>query len=298
MASAEKIDEIIRIIVANYDPDEIRIFGSHAKGTAADKSDVDLLILKETDEPFPSRVRRLEHVLHGTLLRFDVNVYTRAELRRALEHPYSLMSRIVTRQARTVYDRRFPDYEAMSRSWEQEASEGRHRRLLEDPSEWKLFQWLYEKERARWSARPCEAIAERVRSVRLSKVADLGCGDARLAELLPALDVASIDHVPAREGVIRADIARTPLAARSVDAAVLSLALIGTNWRDYLREANRILRLGGFLFVAEPQRRAGESSYRLTDAIRDRGFGIHGDVEVRDRIVYATAVKQREEESA
>jgi hypothetical protein len=41
--------------------------------------------------------------------------------------------------------------------------------------------------------------------------------------------------------------------------------------------SNTIVRLGGFLFVAEPQRRSGESSHRL---------------------VYATAVKQREEEKS
>src|ERR1043166_7120295 len=165
MASAQQLDEIVRIIVANYDPDEIRIFGSHAKGTEAPKSDVDLLVLKETGEPYARRVRHLEQLLHGMLLRFDVNVYTREELRRAMDHPYSLINRIVTRQARTVYDKRFPDYDAISRAWEREASQGPPRPLSADPSEWRLFQFLYGKESAQWSVRPSDRIAARLRGI-------------------------------------------------------------------------------------------------------------------------------------
>ncbi len=297
MASAEQLDEVVRMIVSSYDPDEIRLFGSHAKGTQAGKSDVDLLILKETDEPFPRRVRRLEHLLHGMLLRFDINVYTREELRRAMEHPYSLMNRIVTRQARTVYSKRFPDYDTIVRAWERESGTERHRRLTADPSEWKLFQMLYEKAHTQWGIRPCDLIAERIRATRVSRVADLGCGDARLADLLAPLPVIAVDHVSAREGILAADItAPTPIEPASVDAVVLSLALIGTNWRDSLHEANRILRLGSFLFIAEPTRRAGEAAFRLLDAVTTRGFGIHEDTVVRDGIVYVTAVKLGEGE--
>jgi ribosomal RNA-processing protein 8 len=155
---------------------------------------------------------------------------------------------------------------------------------------------LYGKESAQWSVRPSDRIAARLRGIRLRTVADLGCGDGRLRDAVAPLSVVSVDHCAAKDGIIAADIAQTGLDPRSVDAVVFSLALIGKNWRDYLVEANRILRLGGFLFIAEPQRRAGQDASRLIDAVRDRGFGIQGEVIHEERIVYVTAVKQREEE--
>nr|KAG5697772.1 hypothetical protein BaRGS_026729 [Batillaria attramentaria] len=42
-----------------------------------------------------------------------------------------------------------------------------------------------------------------------------------------------------------------PLASGSVDAAVFCLSLMGTNLSDYLCEANRVLKNGGLMKVAE-----------------------------------------------
>jgi predicted nucleotidyltransferase len=292
MASAEKIDEVIRLIVANYDPDEIMLFGSHARGTPGDRSDVDMLILKETDEPFPRRVRTLQHLLQGMLLRFDINVYTRRELERAMEHPYSLIHRIVTRQARTVYSKRFPDYDTIVRAWEREDSAERHARLQKDPTEWKLFQMLYEKERAAWKERPADVLAKRILESKVKALADLGCGgDIRLAELLKQVRVTSVDHVAAREGTVAADLAALPFPPDSFEAAALSLSLIGRNWRQYLVEGARILRKNGLLFLAEPRRRAGDAASRLLDAVEDAGLVGDGKTLEEDGFVYVTAKK-------
>ena len=40
------------------------------------------------------------------------------------------------------------------------------------------------------------------------------------------------------------DMSRTPLDASSVDIAVFCLSLMGTNLRDYVKEANRVLKSG------------------------------------------------------
>ncbi|HEX6100519.1 MAG TPA: methyltransferase domain-containing protein [Thermoanaerobaculia bacterium] len=292
MASAEKIDEVIRLIVANYDPDEIMLFGSHARGNPSDRSDVDMLILKETDEPFPRRVRTLQHLLQGMLLRFDINVYTRRELERAMEHPYSLIHRVVTRQARTVYSKRFPDYDTIVRAWEREDSAERHARLQKDPSEWKLFQMLYERDRAAWKERPADVLARRIAESKVKALADLGSGgDLRLAELLKQVRVTSVDHVAAREGIVAADLAALPFPPGSFEAAAFSLSLIGRNWRQYLAEAARILRKNGLLFLAEPRRRAGDAASRLLDAVEDAGLVGDGKTLEQEGFVYVTAKK-------
>ncbi|OLN95625.1 25S rRNA (adenine(645)-N(1))-methyltransferase [Colletotrichum chlorophyti] len=94
-------------------------------------------------------------------------------------------------------------------------------------------------------------------------IADLGCGDARLASTLQQearklhLEILSYDlHSPAKH-VTKADIANLPLADGSVDVAIFCLALMGTNWLDFIEEAYRILHWKGELWVAEIKSRFG-----------------------------------------
>ena len=98
-------------------------------------------------------------------------------------------------------------------------------------------------------------------------IADLGCGDAKLAAALgPSLRrlrlaVLSYDLQSDSPRVTRADIADLPRPDASVDVAVFCLALMGTNWPDFVEEAYRVLRWRGELWVAEIKSRfAGSSS--------------------------------------
>lgn len=94
-------------------------------------------------------------------------------------------------------------------------------------------------------------------------IADLGCGDARLAAELAAdkrklrLEVLSFDLHSPHPLVTRADIANLPLANGTVDVALFCLALMGTNWVDFVEEAYRVLRWKGELWVAEIKSRFG-----------------------------------------
>ncbi|KAI9704725.1 MAG: 25S rRNA (adenine645-N1)-methyltransferase [Candelina mexicana] len=96
-------------------------------------------------------------------------------------------------------------------------------------------------------------------------VADLGCGDARLAISLNTsgvtqkvkLKILSFDLYSESKEVTKADIASLPLENGSVDVAIFCLALMGTNWIDFIEEAWRVLRLKGELWVAEIKSRFG-----------------------------------------
>ncbi|KAL5113370.1 25S rRNA (adenine645-N1)-methyltransferase [Pleosporales sp. CAS-2024a] len=98
-------------------------------------------------------------------------------------------------------------------------------------------------------------------------IADLGCGTASLAYRLQPyvkdlhLTVHSFDLAkptgPSAKLVTVADIANLPLPSGSVDVAVFCLALMGTNWLDFIDEAYRILRWRGELWVAEIKSRFG-----------------------------------------
>lgn len=97
----------------------------------------------------------------------------------------------------------------------------------------------------------------RNRTTNLCTIADLGCGDARLAAELQAdkaklrVDVLSFDLHSPSPLVTRADVANLPLANGTVDVAIFCLALMGTNWVDFVEEAYRVLRWKGELWVAE-----------------------------------------------
>lgn len=85
-------------------------------------------------------------------------------------------------------------------------------------------------------------------------VADIGCGDAEIAERAEQT-VLSFDLVAAKPSVVACDAAALPLAAGAVDVAVFCLALMGSNYVDFLREARRVLKPRGLLRVAEVKSR-------------------------------------------
>ncbi|KAL6860129.1 25S rRNA (adenine645-N1)-methyltransferase [Amphichorda felina] len=94
-------------------------------------------------------------------------------------------------------------------------------------------------------------------------IADLGCGDARLAESLQKdkdklrLQINSYDLQSPSPLVTKADIANLPLADGSVNVSIFCLALMGTNWIDFVEEAYRILHWKGELWIAEIKSRFG-----------------------------------------
>lgn len=98
----------------------------------------------------------------------------------------------------------------------------------------------------------------------LCTIADLGCGDARLASTLTPvakklnLKFLSFDLHSPNALVTKADIANLPLADGSVDVAIFCLSLMGTNWIDFVEEAWRVLRDKGECWVAEVKSRFGK----------------------------------------
>lgn len=101
------------------------------------------------------------------------------------------------------------------------------------------------------------------RTGKVCTIADLGCGDARLAEELQKdgkkmnVAVKSYDLQSPSKLVTKADIANLPLADGSVNVTIFCLALMGTNWIDFIEEAYRILHWKGELWVAEIKSRFG-----------------------------------------
>ncbi|KAI4181055.1 MAG: hypothetical protein L6R41_006842 [Letrouitia leprolyta] len=99
----------------------------------------------------------------------------------------------------------------------------------------------------------------------ISTILDLGCGDASLhAALLPhipslKLSIHSYDlslgDGPNANLITVSDIAHLPLTDGSADIAVFCLALMGTNWVDFVAEAARVVRIGGECWVVDVRSR-------------------------------------------
>lgn len=74
------------------------------------------------------------------------------------------------------------------------------------------------------------------------------------------LEIFSYDLQSEAVHVTKTDIANLPLGDGVVDVAIFCLALMGTNWLDFIEEAYRILRWKGELWVAEIKSRFGNVS--------------------------------------
>jgi len=68
--------------------------------------------------------------------------------------------------------------------------------------------------------------------------------------------------------VTACEMSNTPLDSGEVDVVVFCLSLMGTNVRDFLFEAGRILKMGGTLKIAELESRF-QSTYSLDNFISD-----------------------------
>mmetsp|Transcript_5367 Transcript_5367/g.15879 ORF Transcript_5367/g.15879 Transcript_5367/m.15879 type:complete len:249 (-) Transcript_5367:14-760(-) len=129
-------------------------------------------------------------------------------------------------------------------------------RFREDPELAEAYHRGFREQASGWPENPLDAIIAAVKALPGRRVvADMGCGDARLAREAANHDVRSFDLVETAPGVVACDIARTPLASATVDVAVFCLALMGPSLWDFIREARRVLKDGGLLKVAEVKSR-------------------------------------------
>ncbi len=90
--------EVTGRLVAEFAPEQIWLFGSHAWGTPRADSDLDLLVIvPHSDERATRRMQRAHRCLSGMALSKDVFVHTRSEFERDKALPSSLQHQVITR---------------------------------------------------------------------------------------------------------------------------------------------------------------------------------------------------------
>uniref|UniRef100_A0A1I7XYF6 Ribosomal RNA-processing protein 8 n=1 Tax=Steinernema glaseri TaxID=37863 RepID=A0A1I7XYF6_9BILA len=122
----------------------------------------------------------------------------------------------------------------------------------EDPEAFDQYHSGYRDQAKRWPLNPVNVIIQQLRTKADLVIADMGCGDAKIAEVLGAHNtVHSFDLVAKKPGVVACEMSHVPLEKDTCDVVVFCLSLMGTNVNEYLREAHRILKMGGDLRIAE-----------------------------------------------
>ncbi len=87
-----------------FDPDKIILFGSYAAGNANNDSDLDLLIIKDTDLPKHKRSFDIQKSLIGSMIPMDILVYTMAEFELEKTQKNSFLSSLI-KTSKVLYER-------------------------------------------------------------------------------------------------------------------------------------------------------------------------------------------------
>lgn len=81
MTLKKQIEEIVRRIVDNYKPEKIILFGSYAYGHPTRQSDLDLLVVKDSNLPRYKRAQEIRKHLWGlSEIPKGIIVYTQKEI--------------------------------------------------------------------------------------------------------------------------------------------------------------------------------------------------------------------------
>ena len=81
LKAQETIAEIIRRLVEQFQPQAIILFGSHARGEAQEQSDIDLLIVKDSDENRHHMGVQVQKILFDIDRDLDLLVYQTREIK-------------------------------------------------------------------------------------------------------------------------------------------------------------------------------------------------------------------------
>ncbi len=104
MLPKDELDEIVRRIVAEYDPDRVVLFGSYAKGSPSNTSDLDLLVVRDSELPQHMRGQSVKRLFYGSPVPLELLFYTNEEIEELTREPLSFLSNIL-RTGKELYSK-------------------------------------------------------------------------------------------------------------------------------------------------------------------------------------------------
>ena len=105
MIASIQINEIVTRIAERYNPEKIILFGSYAKGNNTEESDLDLILIKETDLPKHKRGIEVRRLFYRLPVPIDFRIYTRQEFNSELNIQNSFLNSALS-GSKTLYERK------------------------------------------------------------------------------------------------------------------------------------------------------------------------------------------------
>jgi ubiquinone/menaquinone biosynthesis C-methylase UbiE len=145
-------------------------------------------------------------------------------------------------------------------------SENLYKEFQENPQLWNIYHEISEENEKSFSENEIprnRIIAElnKTKTKRTKLVVDMGCGKGQISTHFSndkRFQFINYDHVSSNDTIISCDISNLSLEEDTVEICILSLAMWGSNCKEYVKEANRILESGGKLYIIEPTKRWSE----------------------------------------
>lgn len=104
MIDSNKINEVVTKIATRFNPDKIILFGSYANGTPNEDSDLDLLIVQDSDLPMQKRGLDIRLSLIGSMIPIDLLIYTRSEFDQEKNKRFSFLNTAI-KNSKILYER-------------------------------------------------------------------------------------------------------------------------------------------------------------------------------------------------
>ena len=104
MVDFNEIDAAVKLIVAKFNPDKIILIGSYASGFPNEDSDIDLIVVQDSDQPIQSRGFEIRMALLGTRIPFDLMVFTNSEFEKEKGNSSSFLNSAM-KNAKVMYER-------------------------------------------------------------------------------------------------------------------------------------------------------------------------------------------------
>ena len=99
-----ELKRILKILQDEYKPYKVILFGSMAQGSIKEWSDIDLLIIKESQKGYLDRVAEVIQLVHPTV-GLDLFILSPAEIDDALEDYNPYIEEIIT-EGKVVYEQK------------------------------------------------------------------------------------------------------------------------------------------------------------------------------------------------
>ena len=97
----EKFERLVQCL-RRYNPEKIILFGSYARGDTDEYSDLDVVIIKNTEKRFIERLVEVAKYLDNDLGKVDVFVYTREEFEDMQRRGNPFIEKVLT-EGRVLY---------------------------------------------------------------------------------------------------------------------------------------------------------------------------------------------------